>query len=266
MAKKNVDRKRLETLRKKKVQKRAKKKTVIKKVKKKGKILIAEIGNNHCGDYQKCLELINAAIGSGADMIKLQAFVAENLTTGSMPVEFYKKCQFNLRQLKKLIAYGHEKTIPIFCSVFDPSYFKIFDYQKYRKVTGNQARDIQKEHVPYLDTAETIISIPADATIPKFKKAHLLHVTDYCTNKAHLPRINYISKTFAYDRPVGLSDHTIGIKTALRAIKEYDVPMIEKHFVLKEDQNNIYYKDKLFRDSVHAANPDQFEEIARSLK
>ena len=46
-----------------------------------GPLLIAEIGGNHEGDFEKALEQTRLAIQSGADVVKFQLYTGETLVS-----------------------------------------------------------------------------------------------------------------------------------------------------------------------------------------
>ena len=61
--------------------------------------LIAEIGGNHQGSFQKAIELCKLAISSGADCIKFQLYSAKNLVNPKLSNDRYQ--HFQKFELKK---------------------------------------------------------------------------------------------------------------------------------------------------------------------
>ena len=226
-------------------------------------MLIAEIGNNGLGDFNLTQELIISAKESGADAVKMQAFDPETIT-GSMPQEFYNQCHFEQEDCIRLLEFSKSCGIDLFFSIFSKDYSELYELMKYRKLSASQARELGKDIV-YYDHRQYFISVPVDMDIPKIYQATVLHVNDYCIDEdENLDRILYLQKN-CYEK-VGLSDHSITIDTCLKAIREYGVETIEKHFCLEKQKNNIYFNGKLFRDSVHSATPKEFETIAKEMK
>lgn len=229
-------------------------------------ILIAEIGNCHTGDFQKAKQMVKIAKESGASLVKMQAFNPDDIN-GSMSRSFYAKCAFPLYYYIELINYGKEIGIPVFYSIFSKELLPLVFIQKYIKFAGSQVTEGNLKLIDNLDMFNVFISVPENKSlIGKMMHSYVLHVSNYLTATPNLERINEIKKFFCAKDNYGYSDHTIGIDACITAKEEYDVKVIEKHFVLEKDYNNITHNGKTFRDCVHAATPKQFEQLARMVK
>jgi len=222
-------------------------------------ILIAEIGNNHCGDFNKAKELVRVAIDSGATLIKGQLFLSNKFKGGSMPMDFYEQCQLKIYQYFELIEYAKELKSQMFYSIFTEDLNFFSKYQSFQKIAASQVL----EGIKISDRPTTFVSIPFDKIdkLPFLKKATILHVSDYCSPDAKLDTISILAN--CYQRNIGYSDHSIGIDNCLKAFNIYGSKVIEKHFILEKDKNNIKFKQEIFRDSIHSATPREFELLAR---
>ena len=81
--------------------------------------VIAEIGVNHGGNFNKALKLIDIAKNCGADFVKFQIYKSEDLVTLKAKKAFYqrkndksksqylmlKKYEFSQSRFKKIIQY-----------------------------------------------------------------------------------------------------------------------------------------------------------------
>ena len=86
-------------------------------------IIVAEIGNNHEGNFNKALKLIDAAVLSGADAVKFQTYKIENYYserfTEKKRFRRLKKFQLSYDQFKKLSIYAKNKKIVFYSTPFD---------------------------------------------------------------------------------------------------------------------------------------------------
>lgn len=221
-------------------------------------MLIAEIGNNHFGSMEMAKKLIKAAHDSGADLIKGQAFRAEDIHGGSMSPSFYKMCAMSVDRYMEMIDYARELGNDMFFSIFSQGMDALANKQSWRKVAGSQTK---MGHLTMADDSDNlIVSVPLAAPVPRFKKAAVLHVSDYMTSVPHLWHIQTIADHIG--RPAGYSDHTIGIEVAVKAHRDFGAHVIEKHFCLEKD---FSYKGVVFRDTQHGATPREFELLAREI-
>ncbi len=94
--------------------------------------IVAEVGFNHNGDVGLCRQMIQAAAENGADAVKLQTFVAEELYSKrfiandpadpqkQIPLyEFFKRSELIPSDYKELFEYARTLGIPLFSTPFD---------------------------------------------------------------------------------------------------------------------------------------------------
>jgi len=222
-------------------------------------MLIAEIGNCHDGTIEDFKRTVRIAYECGADAAKGQAFNPRSIA-GSMPYEFYKERAFTLEQYMELIDYGARIGIPVFFSIFSEQFSALKVRQTFQKFSGGQTISHWKQ-IEASDYPNVIVSIKEFAMLPRLKYSKILHVSKYLTDLPHLEQIEFLSEY--YGRQVGYSDHTVGIFHVERAIKDYGAHVIEKHFTLTRD---ISHGGHQFRDAVHAADPQELEQIAKILR
>ena len=229
-------------------------------------LLIADLGNNHFGDFEKAKELIRAAHESGADLIKGQAFNAVDVN-GSMPNQFYEDCQFSISQYIDLIYYAKSIGAEMFYSIFSREFDDVRKYQRHFKIAASQSLKYTAEDFKCLDYANMIISVSDTAKLSrdiapdKLEYANILYATPY------LPKENFVNFTKFFrlkDIAVnfGISDHCIGIKNCILA-HNHGATIIEKHFTLEKE---MHYAEHKFRDTIHGSTPKEFEKLAKAVK
>lgn len=223
-------------------------------------MLIAEIGNNHFGSFEKAKELIRVARESGATLVKSQAFLARDIKSGSMPYDFYRHCEFTYNQYEELIYFARDMGVEFFYSIFSRLYEPLMFHQRYYKVAGSQTRE-GGAHLDKKDSPFVFISVPEFARMPWLNRAQVLYVSEYLVKDPKLQLIGHYKDFFR--RPVGYSDHTVGITQSIKAIHEHDVTVLEKHFHLGE---KISWKGQVYRDSLHSIGPRDLEAIAKEMK
>ena len=86
--------------------------------------IIAEIGNNHEGNYISAKKMIIAANKAGADAVKLQHIVPEKFFLNKEQIKKYKKFQLKDFEIKKLIQFAKKKKILLFWTFFDLESFE----------------------------------------------------------------------------------------------------------------------------------------------
>ena len=84
-------------------------------------IIVAEIGNNHEGDYNLAEELIALASDSGADAVKFQTFKTEDYIsiTDKKRFKLIKSFELNKYQFRSLSKYATEKQLSFISTPFD---------------------------------------------------------------------------------------------------------------------------------------------------
>lgn len=228
--------------------------------------VVAEIGCNHNGDLNIAKKLIYEAKKAGADTVKFQSFVPENLVSRFAPKAEYQKINdgsgSQLEMLKKLslspneyielVEYANEMNIRIFSTPFD---FESFEFLESIGQTIWKIPSGEITNLPYLERItevrcenKEIVLSTGMSTIDEIKYAveilekskdtifTILHCnTQYPTKSEdmNLRVINSFKALFPEWR-VGLSDHSEGIIAALVSVG-LGIKFIEKHFTLDKN-------------------------------
>jgi len=223
--------------------------------------LIAEIGGNHQGSFEKAIEICDLAIKSGSNCIKFQLYTAENLVNKEVDFDRYKHFKkFELKKdehiflAKKIIEAGLDYT----ASVWDLKMFKwIEPYMKFIKVGSgdltafNFLREFSKTNKPivistglsFLKEVEEAISFIRNCN-PIYDNYGMLSVIQ-CTSmypindsEANLLVIRELSKI--KNIIPGYSDHTLGLDALVHSIS-FGAKVLEFHFT--DDKNNKTFRD-----------------------
>ena len=234
-------------------------------------IIIAEIGINHEGNYEKCIKMINEANKAGANLIKLQIVDPnENYEKATSSYKIFSKSILPDEKIFRLYNYCKKKKINIF-STFDKKKFDFFKKLKQPcyKISSSLfydyylIRDLLKMNKPVLISTGVADLEDIDLMVnllkkDQNKKISLLHCRSLYPvdhTKLHLSRIKYISEK--YNILSGYSDHTIGYKASITAVN-MGAKIIEKHFTLDNERKGFDHKISL--------DPMQFSSMVKEIR
>ncbi len=224
--------------------------------------IIAEAGVNHNGDMNLAHKLIDAAIAAGADAIKFQSFIAEDLVTAGTPKANYQvettgtdDGQFGMLKALELSA-GQQAEIKGHCDeggiiyLCTPYEEKSADMLDRLDVAAYKVASTDTNNIPFLrylaakgrpvilstgmsDEEEVENSMVA-LEAAKGKTAILHCTSEYPAppEESNLRAIRRLREK--YQCPVGYSDHTAGIGVSPYAIAA-GASILEKHFTLDVD-------------------------------
>lgn len=223
--------------------------------------LIAEISNHHFGSLEKAKELIRIAKESGANAVKGQAFVAEDMVKfGSMPLDFYKKCALKYKEYKELLLYGDSINIPVFFTILSSKLSLLASLQKYKKLHAKNAETCRIEKFWHYDHKDIFISLRAPRLeVKRIRRAHLLYATEYLKDVDFL---EYQTLKKFYERIIGVSHHGKTCENLYELRKNNLVPWVEKHFYLGDE---IKWDGQIYRDCLHSFTPKEFEDMRKRL-
>ena len=243
--------------------------------------IVAEIGCNHNGSVELAKKMMKEAKEAGADAVKFQSFVPENLVSRYAPkADYQKKNDGNgsqLDMLKKLalteteylelLQYASTLDIQIFSTPFDFESFSFLQKigQNIWKVPSGEITNL-----PYLQRVAAIecqnkqvILSTGMSTIDEVKYAinvlqqskdtsfTVLHCnTQYPTEPEdmNLRAMNKLQE-LAPDWKIGLSDHSEGIVASLVAVG-LGAKFIEKHFTLDCNMEGPDHKASIMPDDL----------------
>ena len=225
--------------------------------------IIAEAGINHNGNIGIAKKLINEAKKSGADAIKFQTYITEDLVientkkvkyqkihdNNKSMFQMLKKTELTFNQFKILKKYCEKKNIIFMSSAFDEKSLRFLASLKlrYYKIPSGEINNYPDLKIISKLNKKVLISTgmstinEIDKTLFLLKKFGLkkkntivMHCnSSYPTsiNDANLNIIKTLKKR--YQLEVGYSDHTEGVIAPLIAVT-LGAKYIEKHFTLSK--------------------------------
>jgi N-acetylneuraminate synthase/N,N'-diacetyllegionaminate synthase len=214
-------------------------------------LVIAEIGNNHEGDFGLAAEMIAAVAATGANAVKFQTIEPARLVSPSQVarIKQLSKYAFNQEEFLKLAEIARAKGIMFLSTPFTPSAVPWLDklVPAFKISSGDNNFSQLLEAVAatgkpiLLSTGMTDLE-GINQSCETIKKAAqmaghaeqtvLLHcVSAYPTppEQANLRAISTLARETGM--LVGYSDHTLGIEAAVMSVA-LGARVIEKHFTL----------------------------------
>ncbi len=219
--------------------------------------IIAEVGINHEGEFDKAIELIDAAVKAGADCVKFQSHIteAEMIPTDMKPGDIsdeklwdiIKRCELTEEEEREVKRYCEEKGIIYLCTPFSR---EAADRLEALNVIGFKIgsgecnnipliRHIAKKGRPIILSTGMNDLESIGKSIGVIREAGCSFILMHCTSTYPTPyeyvRLGSIQQLReVYSVPVGLSDHSIGIYTGLGAVA-LGACAIEKHFTISRN-------------------------------
>ena len=240
--------------------------------------IIAEAGDNHNGDFNTALKLVDVAKRAGADCVKFQTFVTEEIiskyaemaeyqkkNTGKEESQFemVKRLELSFDEFRKIKEYCDRVGIQFLSTPFD---LKSVDFLNELGVPFFKIPSGEITNYPYLIkiahsgkpvVMSTGMCEPDEilAAINVLEKngsgeITLLHCnTEYPTplKDVNLYAMRTMKKMFG--KKVGYSDHTKGIEVPVAAVA-LGACVIEKHFTLDKNMPGPDHKASLEPDEL----------------
>ncbi len=237
-------------------------------------MLIAEIGNNHDGSFNKLLELTYLAKEAGFDYVKYQIFRAEKLVhpsavslvpTHKTQLERLKSLEFSEEQWEDIYNYTQEVGIKFLATCFDIETMQAWaPRMDYVKVSSGDlfypelisCAMLSGKHVllstgigGYHDIANAVRSYNQD----NYTLLHCVSTYPCPPRDANLGVIETLKRHYKH---VGYSDHVPGIEAAFCAAV-MGAKVIEKHFT-------DHHRD--YGDHLHSANPSEAKRLIERIR
>ncbi len=240
-------------------------------------LVIVEIGINHEGSLEAAFEMVDAAYGSGAEIIKHQTHVVEDemsgeakkVIPGNADVSIYEimeRCALNEEDETKLKEYVESKGMIFISTPFSRAAadrLERMGVSAYKIGSGECNNYPLIEHIASFGKPMIVSTgmndIPSIRKMVDILKKYniqyaLLHTTNLYPTPSHLVRfgaMQELQKEFP-DTIIGLSDHTTSNLACFGAVA-LGASILERHFTDSMDRDGP--------DIVNSMDPEALKEL-----
>lgn len=243
---------------------------------------IADLSANHLGSFDRAVDLIYAARKAGVSAVKLQCYDPHRMAirrggsidavcteapwTGRTFLDLYLEAHTPREW------YGELSTFHscLFASVFDKEdvdFLEPFD-PPCLKIASREAADIElvtcaaRTGRPLIISTGTATDEQLGRSIAEAAKhtnhiAILYCISEYPTDPNKIDYDEIGALRHRYGLPVGFSDHTLGVESAVKAV-EAGACIIEKHLTLRRADGGP--------DAGFSLEPEEFAELVQKMR
>jgi N-acetylneuraminate synthase len=249
--------------------------------------IIAEMSANHNQDFDRAVKIIEAAKEAGADAVKLQTYTPDTMTIscdnkyfqvgkgtlweGRNLYDLYAEAYTPWEWQPKLKKIANDMGLDLFSTAFDPS---AVDFLEEMGVSVHKVASFEIVDIPLIEymarTRKPLIISTGMATLAEIEEAvqaarnagatqiALLKCTSAYPappEELNLRTIPHLAQ--AFNVPVGLSDHSLGIAVPVAAVA-LGACIVEKHFTLSRDTPGP--------DSAFSLEPHEFKAMVDGIR
>ncbi len=245
--------------------------------------IVAEMSGNHNQSLERALQIVEAAAQAGAHAIKLQTYTADTMTLDLNQGDFFIEDKASLWQGRSLYDLYKEAYTPwewhepifqrcrelgivAFSTPFDesavdfletlhvPCYkiasFELTDLPLIRKVAATGKPMVISTGMASVAEIYETVRVAREAGCEDLVLLKCTSSYPASPEDSNLLTIPHMQKLF--NCPIGLSDHTMGIGTAVAAIA-LGACFIEKHFTLSRADGGV--------DSAFSMEPEEMRQL-----
>jgi N,N'-diacetyllegionaminate synthase len=245
--------------------------------------VIAEAGVNHNGELPLAFQLVDAAAAAGADAVKFQTFIAEEVittdtakadyqktTTGEQEsqLEMVKRLELSFDDFRKIKTYCDRQGIMFLSTPFDFASVDFLDelgVPAFKISSGDLTNHPLLRHVA--SKARPVILSTGMSNMDEVREALgvlqsdqivlLQCVTNYPAAPKDVNLRAMLTMNTTLNVNVGYSDHTLGNEVALAAVA-LGACVIEKHLT--------FSKDAWGPDHRASLDPDEFKAMVDGIR
>lgn len=249
-------------------------------------LIIAEAGVNHNGDINLAYTLCDEAKKAGADIIKFQTYITEDIITKKVEQAPYQQQNTGIQEsqysmLKKLeLSYDDFNKIKEYCDGIGITFASTADTYKdlnalekigipFIKIGSGDIGNVQymrycgSKKMPIILSTGMSSLADIDISLHALRDGGatditLLHCTTSYPCAFENVNLNAMSTIHeAFKLPVGYSDHTIGNTVAIAAVA-MGAKVIEKHFTLDKNMEGPDHKA--------SSDPEEFASLVKEIR
>jgi len=249
--------------------------------------IVAEISGNHNQSFSRAKKLVESACKIGVDAVKLQTYTADTLTidcpekwfkvkgnalwNGKTLYQLYKQAYTPWEWHPKLKKIADKYGVILFSTPFDetsvnflvkmnvPAFkiasFEIGDIELLKKVADAKKPVIISRGMASQKELKSAVLTLKKHGAPEIAILHCVSSYPAKPEEMNLATITDIKKRFKV--VTGLSDHTLGIATAITSVA-LGASIIEKHFTLKRSDGGP--------DSAFSLEPEELRNLVQSIR
>lgn len=235
--------------------------------------VVAEAGINHNGDMETAKKMIESAVECGANGIKFQTLLPEELFSENLNPEWFemiKKWSFNKKQHLELFNHAKKNKIEFFSTPVGIKTAKLLKDIKINciKIASGEMTNYQlvetvaKMHLPMIVSTGMSTLSEISKTVEVIRREGCEFALLHCNasypspvEDSNLQTIPYLEQMFGV--PVGYSDHTVGSDVCVGAVS-LGACIVEKHFTLDKEMDGPDHK--------LSADPQELTELVNKIR
>jgi pseudaminic acid synthase len=249
--------------------------------------IVAEMSANHNQSFDRAVEIIQAAQAAGADAVKVQTYTPDTLTIqcdneyfrigqgtiweGQTLYDLYGEAYTPWDWQPRLSKAANELGLDLFSTPFDPTAvefleqmgapaykvasFEIVDLFLVRRIAQTGKPIIMSTGMATLSEIDEAVRTAREAGATQIALLKCTSAYPALPEEMNLRIIPHLAE--AFDVPVGLSDHTLGIAVPVAAVA-LGACIVEKHFTLSRDIPGP--------DSSFSLEPHEFKAMVEAIR
>ena len=240
--------------------------------------IIAEIGNNHEGNFELAKKLIKIAASCGCNAVKFQSIKPE-LLVGNKNIKRlnqlkrFELTKDNYKELKRVSEIEKidflstpfdldsvdflDKLVPAYkVSSGDLNYFQLLKKiaLKFKPIILSTGMST----IPEIQSTINYIKKIWEQNFKKYNTIYILHCVSAYPTSIDYANLNALKDLSQLGFPIGYSDHTIGTEAAIIAVS-MGAKIIEKHFTISKTYSE-------FRDHQLSADPEEMKKLVSNIR